>query len=110
MTAAHSTLVVGDRSSCRFAFHAGLRNWLDDEIISGPDRVDVERGEGASGASLVIEHNGYEPRFGLHPSAPHRPAPRRQAPRRGGPHARRRGMRWRSVRSRCAFTCIRTCG
>jgi uncharacterized heparinase superfamily protein len=65
VTAAHSTLVVGDRSSCRFAFHAGLRDWLDDEIISGPDRVDVERGEGASGVSLVIEHNGYEPRFGL---------------------------------------------
>lgn len=65
MTAAHSTLVIGDRSSCRFAFHAGLRNWLGDEIISGPDRVDVERGEAASGASLVIEHNGYEPRFGL---------------------------------------------
>ncbi len=65
MTAAHSTLVVGDKSSCRFAFHAGLRNWLGDEIISGPDRVEVERGEGASGASLVMEHNGYEPRFGL---------------------------------------------
>jgi uncharacterized heparinase superfamily protein len=65
MTAAHSTLVIGDRSSCRFAFHAGLRNWLGDEIISGPDRVDVERGEAATGASLVIEHNGYEPRFGL---------------------------------------------
>jgi uncharacterized heparinase superfamily protein len=65
MTAAHSTLVVDDRSSCRFAFHGRLRNWLDDEIISGPDRVDVERGEGASGATVVIEHNGYEPRFGL---------------------------------------------
>ncbi|MGO9675070.1 MAG: heparinase II/III family protein [Methylocella sp.] len=65
MTAAHSTLVVDDKSSCRFAFHARLRNWLADEIISGPDRVDVERGEGASGASLVIEHNGYEPRFSL---------------------------------------------
>ena len=64
-TAAHSTLVIDDRSSCRFAFHTGLRNWLGDEIVSGPDRVDVERGEGATGASLAIEHNGYEARFGL---------------------------------------------
>jgi uncharacterized heparinase superfamily protein len=65
MTAAHSTLVIDDRSSCRFAFHAGLRNWLGDEIISGPDQIDVERREEASAITLVIEHNGYEPRFGL---------------------------------------------
>lgn len=65
MTAAHSTLVIDDRSSCRFAFHAGLRNWLGDEIISGSDRVDVERRDQASGQSLTIEHDGYAPRFGL---------------------------------------------
>jgi uncharacterized heparinase superfamily protein len=64
MTAAHSTLVIDDRSSCRFALHAGLRDWLGDEIISGPDRVDIERRDDASGATLLIEHNGYEPRFG----------------------------------------------
>ncbi len=65
MTAAHSTLVVDDTSSCRFAFHVGLRKWLDDEIISGPDQVEVERRDEASGATLVIAHNGYEPRIGL---------------------------------------------
>jgi uncharacterized heparinase superfamily protein len=65
MTAAHSTLAVDDVSSCRFAFQIGLRKWLDDEIVSGPDRVDVERRDEASGATLVIAHNGYEPRFGL---------------------------------------------
>ena len=65
MTAAHSTLVVDDRSSCRFAFHAGLRNWLGDEIIAGPDRVDVERRDESASATLAIEHDGYEPRFGL---------------------------------------------
>jgi uncharacterized heparinase superfamily protein len=65
MTAAHSTLAVDDVSSCRFAFQIGLRKWLDDEIVSGPDQVDVERRDEASGATLVIAHNGYEPRFGL---------------------------------------------
>jgi uncharacterized heparinase superfamily protein len=65
MTAAHSTLAVDDVSSCRFAFQMGLRKWLDDEIVSGPDRVDVERRDEASGATLVIAHNGYAPRFGV---------------------------------------------
>jgi uncharacterized heparinase superfamily protein len=65
MTAAHSTLVVDDTSSCRFAFHVGLRKWLGDEIVSGPDPVDVERRDEASGSTLVIQHNGYEPSFGL---------------------------------------------
>ena len=49
MTAAHSTLVIDDTSSCRFASHAGLRKWLGDQIISGPDKVDVERIDQAIG-------------------------------------------------------------
>jgi uncharacterized heparinase superfamily protein len=65
MTAAHSTLVIDDTSTCRFAFHAGLRKWLGDEIVSGPDKVDLERRDESSGTTLVMAHNGYEPRFGL---------------------------------------------
>ncbi|MCL2385484.1 MAG: heparinase II/III family protein, partial [Alphaproteobacteria bacterium] len=42
-TAAHSTLIIDDTSSCRFAYHVGLRKWLGDRIVSGPDKVDVER-------------------------------------------------------------------
>jgi uncharacterized heparinase superfamily protein len=65
MTAAHSTLVVDDTSSCRFASHTGLRKWLGDQIVSGPDKVDVERIEEPSGTMVALAHNGYEARFGL---------------------------------------------
>lgn len=65
LTAAHSTLVIDDTSSCRFASHTWLRKWLDDEILSGPDKIDVERHDGASGITLTVVHNGYETRFGL---------------------------------------------
>ncbi|MEJ0092474.1 MAG: heparinase II/III family protein [Methylocella sp.] len=65
MTAAHSTLVIDDTSSCRFAFHTGLRKWFGDAIVSGPDQVDVERRDESSATTLVMAHNGYEPRFSL---------------------------------------------
>ncbi len=65
MTAAHSTLVVDDTSSCRFAFHAELAKWLGDEMVSGPDAVEVERRDGSTGATIMVAHNGYETRFGL---------------------------------------------
>jgi uncharacterized heparinase superfamily protein len=64
-TAAHSTLVIDDTSSCRFASRAGLQKWLDDQILSGPDKVDVERHDELSGTTVVIAHNGYEARYGL---------------------------------------------
>ena len=65
MTAAHSTLVVDDTSSCRFASYAGLRKWLGDQIVSGPDKVDVERLDQPSGTMVTLAHNGYEAQFGL---------------------------------------------
>ncbi|MCI0598486.1 MAG: heparinase II/III family protein [Beijerinckiaceae bacterium] len=65
MTAAHSTLVIDDSSSCRFASHAGLRKWLDGQIVAGPDKVDVERHDDPQGTMVALAHNGYEPRFGL---------------------------------------------
>lgn len=65
VTAAHSTLILDDTSSCRFASHAGLGNWLGGEIISGPDRVAVERIESLDGTILIVSHDGYERRFGF---------------------------------------------
>ena len=65
MTAAHSTLVIDDTSSCRFALHTGLQKWLGDQIVSGPDKVDVERLDQPSGTMVAVAHNGYEARFGL---------------------------------------------
>jgi uncharacterized heparinase superfamily protein len=65
MTAAHSTVVIDDTSSCRFAFHSSFGRWLGHRILSGPDRVTVERSTVSSAARLRLSHNGYQPRFGL---------------------------------------------
>ncbi|MBL8587795.1 MAG: heparinase II/III family protein [Methylobacteriaceae bacterium] len=62
-TAAHSTLVVADTSSCRFAPTTALSAWLDAQIIAGPRRLEVERG--ADGRSMTAIHDGYVRRFGL---------------------------------------------
>jgi uncharacterized heparinase superfamily protein len=64
-TAAHSTLVVDDTASWRFASHKGLRKWFADRFVSGPYKVDAERCEESSGTTVVLAHNGYEAQFGL---------------------------------------------
>jgi uncharacterized heparinase superfamily protein len=63
-TAAHSTLVVGDVSSSRFAAH-GLYRWLGDQIVSGPERVEAARADAALGMSVTASHDGYLERFGV---------------------------------------------
>ncbi|MBO0734484.1 MAG: heparinase II/III family protein [Methylocapsa sp.] len=65
MTAAHSTLVIADTSSCRFASNKGLGKWLDGQIVSGPDKVNLERREEPSGTTVIMAHNGYEGQFGI---------------------------------------------
>jgi uncharacterized heparinase superfamily protein len=65
MTAAHSTLVVDDTSSCRFASRSGLEKWLSDEILSGPEQVGVERQNLPMKTRLLLSHDGYRTRFGL---------------------------------------------
>lgn len=65
MTAAHSTLVIADTSSCRFASPKGLGKWLHGQIVAGPDKVDSERREEPSATTVIITHNGYEAQFGL---------------------------------------------
>jgi len=62
-TAAHSTLVIGDVSSCRFAPTQALSAWLDAQIIAGPRIVDLTRA--SDGLSIAASHDGYRRRFGL---------------------------------------------
>ncbi len=64
-TAAHSTLVIDDTSSCRFASHKGWRKWRGDRIVSGPTKVDTDRREESQGTTVALAHNGYEAQFGL---------------------------------------------
>ncbi len=69
-TAAHSTLVVDDTSSCRFAAGTGLQRWLGTEVLAGPERVTVERFQETERSEpgdivLTMAHDGYLARFGL---------------------------------------------
>lgn len=63
-TAAHSTLVIDDVSSCRFATNAGLTRWLGEQVLSGPSEVPVERVTAADNETLTLSHDGYAQRFG----------------------------------------------
>jgi len=65
MTAAHSTLVIEDMSSCGFAFHSNFKKWLGTAILSGPETVTVERQSYSGAAMLLLSHDGYLPQFGL---------------------------------------------
>ncbi len=58
-TAAHSTLVVADRSSCRFAAPTGLEAFAMGAALQGPSVVEAKRS--ADGAWLRVDalHDGY---------------------------------------------------
>jgi uncharacterized heparinase superfamily protein len=64
-TAAHSTLVINDTSSCRFSSTAGLDRFFQGQILSGPTRVDVARSNTGEGERLALSHDGYASRFGI---------------------------------------------
>ena len=64
-TAAHSTLVVQDASSCRFAASSRLGSWLRGQIVAGPKNVDVTRTQDEAGVLLQASHDGYARRFGV---------------------------------------------
>ena len=60
-TAAHSTLVLGDRSSSRFAARGPLAGML----YAGPSRVEATRVPDAGGTGLDLSHDGYARGYGL---------------------------------------------
>jgi uncharacterized heparinase superfamily protein len=61
-TAAHSTLVLGDMSSARFAPARGAQ---PGRIVDGLAKVEVERRDGPLGTTLALSHDGYAAAFGL---------------------------------------------
>lgn len=82
-TAAHSTVTIGDVSSCLFAgagagrgagsgmsalarFDRWLGRWLGTPVIGGVENVEVTRGAPEAGVeTLGAAHDGYRPRFGI---------------------------------------------
>jgi uncharacterized heparinase superfamily protein len=65
-TAAHSTLVIDDRSSARFLAPGGFGDRLGPVIIAGPETMPAWRGTREDGAQVLeMSQDGYEPAFAL---------------------------------------------
>lgn len=65
-TAAHSTVVFNDTSSCQFLESSPYRKVFGAPIVSGPTRVTVTREESDKSATLVrTSHDGYADRFNV---------------------------------------------
>lgn len=63
-TAAHSTLVLDDASSSRFA-EGRLRRWFGRQITAGPRQVTSQANPSAEALGFEARHDGYAERFGL---------------------------------------------
>ncbi len=68
-TAAHSTVTVGDTSSCRFVPEDGVGSFLGTPILSGPRVVEAKRDtlrdDDRPSAALAMSHDGYRALFGV---------------------------------------------
>lgn len=65
-TAAHSTLVLNDTSSARFAHTPRLAGLLGTPLTDGPRKVMCERSDAKGYQSFAATHDGYVSRFGLY--------------------------------------------
>jgi uncharacterized heparinase superfamily protein len=65
-TAAHSTLVYHDTSSCQFVEAGAVKRWLQGApIVAGPQHVEVQRDLVEGGTLLTTSHDGYYRQFSL---------------------------------------------
>lgn len=64
-TAAHSTAVLADTSSCRFVTSETLRRLVGPMIVAGPVSPASKRESGTHGIRIVASHDGYSSPFGV---------------------------------------------
>lgn len=64
-TAAHSTAVVEDASSCRFLSGGILARLCGAPVLGGPGELHVDRGDRGGADVLRASHDGYAQRFGI---------------------------------------------
>jgi uncharacterized heparinase superfamily protein len=64
-TAAHSTVVFNDTSSCRFLETGSFKRIIGTPIVSGPKTIPVAREERPDALILRASHDGYGDRFGV---------------------------------------------
>ena len=64
-TAAHSTVMFNDTSSCRFLETGSFKRLIGTPIVSGPTNVPVAREERGDAIVLRASHDGYADRFSV---------------------------------------------
>ena len=64
-TAAHSTAVVADTSSSRYALDSGMRDFLPSALLSAPQTVTSQRREEGEFCEVNASHDGYAEQFRL---------------------------------------------
>jgi uncharacterized heparinase superfamily protein len=64
-TAAHSTVVINDVSSCEFLESGSFKKLIGFPIVAGPVQVPVAREDREDGVILRGSHDGYAARFGV---------------------------------------------
>jgi uncharacterized heparinase superfamily protein len=64
-TAAHSTVVFNDTSSCRFLETSSFKKLIGTPIVDGPEQVSVAREERADATLLRASHDGYAERYSV---------------------------------------------
>ena len=64
-TAAHSTATLNDTSSCRFSVDGMIGRYLDGRIISGPQRVTVERIDDVHDITVTASHDAWRRTFSI---------------------------------------------
>ena len=64
-TAAHSTVVFNDSSSCRFLDTSSFKKLIGTPIVDGPEQVSVAREERADATLLRASHDGYAERYSV---------------------------------------------
>ncbi|MDH7799487.1 MULTISPECIES: heparinase II/III family protein [unclassified Beijerinckia] len=63
LTAAHSTLILADTSSCRFATSSLARAICDTFIVAGPSQVETRRNDDELASEIDVSHDGYSAAF-----------------------------------------------
>jgi uncharacterized heparinase superfamily protein len=64
-TAAHSTVVFNDTSSCQFLETGSFKRLLGTPILSGPNNIQVSREDREDAVILRASHDGYADRFSV---------------------------------------------
>ncbi len=64
-TAAHSTVVFNDTSSCRFLETGSFKRLIGTPIVSGPTHVPVSREDQDDGSIVRASHDGFAERFNV---------------------------------------------